>query len=240
MILNRITIRFQNISLLLIPLALVILLSLAPLLAPISSLITTLVPRHHLFQEQELLAQVSNRTGRQPLTNSTLSNSSFASENDSAVGIKINYPHSWEKIESGNTFLLFVSPPDQKGHQDKFLVKFVVLSSPINDNKLSVSELANEAINNYGRIYPDFFIVDLQPVNFENTPAYRLIYMYNDPVAGNIVVMNIGFIRGLHTYVLSYSAEQTEYRNYVPIVQKMIDSFKVTRTHTFPRFQTYY
>jgi len=239
MTLKRITIRFQNISLLLIPLALIILLSLASL-PLISSLIPNLVPKHHLIQEQELLAQVSNRTGRQPLTNSTLSNSSFASENDSAVGIKINYPHSWEKIEAGNTFILFVSPPDQKGHQDKFLVKFAVLSSPTNDSNLSVSELANKAINNYGRIYPDFLIVDLQPVNFESNPGYRLIYMYKDPVAGNIVVMNIGFVRGLHTYVLSYSAEQTEYPNYIPIVQKMIDSFKVTHMHAFPRFQTYY
>jgi eukaryotic-like serine/threonine-protein kinase len=59
-------------------------------------------------------------------------------------------------------------------------------------------------------------------------PAYKSIYTYSDE---NTIFKNMetGAIKGHKAYILTYEAGKSEYDKYLPIIQKVIDSFQITK-----------
>ena len=54
-----------------------------------------------------------------------------------------------------------------------------------------------------------------------------LVYKYTDLVFGKAMAMDIGMTNSDKVYVLSYLAEPAKFFRYLPIIQKMIDSFEI-------------
>jgi len=151
-------------------------------------------------------------------------NSSFLTyQNKGPLGIMINYPSNWKRMLADDKAVIFI-PPSKK---DKYSENLVVVLFDINSS-ISAAQLPAQAINNYGELYSDFFIIHLKPTTFLGDPAYVLMYTYTNPVAGKIIAMDIGIKHLDKVYVISYSAEQTEYDTYIFTVEKMIHSFHVT------------
>jgi eukaryotic-like serine/threonine-protein kinase len=60
-------------------------------------------------------------------------------------------------------------------------------------------------------------------------PAYTLIGTYQDPSAGLQKLMEIGTIIGDKAYSVQYIADAPRYTDYLPTVQKMIDSLAIKK-----------
>ena len=161
------------------------------------------------------------------ITNSS-GNSFLIYENNSTLGIKIQYPANWERIESeANAHgVLFLSPSES--NSDRFLESFSVSSNILfNSNNNSVDELARRAISEHIEHLPDFQLVYTKLITVKDNPAYLLVYKYTDLVFGKAMAMDIGMPNGYNVYVLSYLADPAKFLIYLPTIQKMIDSFEI-------------
>jgi len=171
---------------------------------------------------QRAIAQ-STSTSSPTTSHNIISNSSFLTyQNKGTLGIMIKYPFNWKRIVADDKALIFLPP----SKEDKFSENLVVALFDINSS-ISASQLSDQAINKYGEHYSDFFIIDLKPIIFKGDPAYTLLYTYTNPSAGKIMAMNIGIKHDNKSYVISYSAEQSEYHTYIPAIEKMISSFRM-------------
>jgi len=161
------------------------------------------------------------------ITNSS-GNSFLTYENNSTLGIKIQYPANWQRIESEDNDhgVLFLSPSES--NLDRFLESFSVYSSSLfNSNNNSVDELARRAISEHIEHLPDFQLVNTKLITVKDNPAYLLVYKYTDLVFGKAMAMDIGMTNGYNVYVLSYLADPAKFLIYLPTIQKMIDSFEI-------------
>jgi hypothetical protein len=61
-------------------------------------------------------------------------------------------------------------------------------------------------------------------------PAYTLIGTYQDPSAGLQKLMEVGTIIGDKAYSVQYIADAPKYSDYLPTVQKMIDSLTIGKS----------
>ena len=158
------------------------------------------------------------------ITNSSITNtSSFLTyQNKGALGMTMKYPVNWKTISLDNKALVFVPPSEGDDFPENLVIALFYINSSVSTNQLS-----EQAIENYGKHYNDFFIIDLKPIFFQGEQAYVLSYEYTNPLAGKITAMDIGFKDRNKAYVISYSAEQPEYHTYIPMIEKMIHSFHV-------------
>jgi uncharacterized protein YjdB len=151
-------------------------------------------------------------------------NSVLTYENKSTLGISIQYPSNWKRIEVDNKALIFLAPSKKDAFSEKLTVAVFNINSSISTN-----QLFSGSINNYGERFKDFFIIDSRPITFGGMPGYLLSYTYNAPNAGTIAAMDIGFkdYDDDKAYVISYSAQQPEYNTFSVAVEKMVESFRV-------------
>ena len=189
-------------------------------LNPIKFVSSALQPRSQLRLQ---LSTLSNKVSSFNGTANSIANNTFLTfQNRSELGISIKYPINWRTIQADNKALVLMPPSDE----DKYSEILVLAVFGIN-NSINVNHLSEQAINNYGAHYNDFYILNLKPISFQGKSAYLLLYTYTNPTAGSITAMDIGIKDGSKAYVISYSAEQQEYHSYLPIVEKIIDSFRL-------------
>ncbi|MGB7954302.1 MAG: PsbP-related protein [Candidatus Nitrosopolaris sp.] len=156
--------------------------------------------------------------------NETTRNNSFLTyENNSTLGIKIQYPSSWERIEYDDEGVLFFSPSESNA--DKFLENFSIKVTP--SNNMSLSELAKESIDNYGQQYIHFQLIGSKTITTDGKSAYLLKYTFTDKLFGKGMAMDIGTTNGHNAYVHSYFAEPAKFSNYLPTIKRMIESFAI-------------
>jgi hypothetical protein len=186
---------------------------------------TTALNNSILYISQQAIAQPMPTSSPTTSSHNILitSNSTFLTfQNKGTLGIMIKYPFNWKRIVADDKVLIFLPP----SKEDKFSENLVVALFDINSS-ISASQLSDQAISKYGEHYSDFFIIDLKPIIFKGDPAYTLLYTYTNPAVGKITAMDIGIKGNNKAYVISYSAEQPEYHTYLPVIEKMIDSFRM-------------
>jgi hypothetical protein len=176
-----------------------------------TSLITTAIMPH------TLLAQTT------PANLLTYQNSTF--------GIKLQYPSNWEKQENGTRqdtqtdIVTFLSPViNSRANLD------VSIDDISGEKGISLTQYANQNIADLNQSLPDakFIASNTNNVVIAGLPAYRMVYTSAD---GNTILktMEIGAMKGDKVYILTYEAAMQEYAKYLPVIQRMIDSFQITK-----------
>jgi eukaryotic-like serine/threonine-protein kinase len=154
---------------------------------------------------------------------------------NSTYGIRMQYPSNWQKEEnlssgSDNDSMLvdvvkFISPT--KNASDTSSESFDLKIDNISDIKpITLAKYANNSIEDLRK---DFDIIKLdRNASLSNNPAYKLVY--NGMEEGvNLQAMLILTIKGDKAYIISYIAEPTKFYYYLPTLEKMIDSFQITK-----------
>jgi hypothetical protein len=176
-----------------------------------TSLITTAIMPH------TVLAQTT------PANLLTYQNSTF--------GIKIQYPSNWEKQENGTRqdtqtdIVTFLSPViNSRANLD------VSIDDISGEKGISLTQYANQNIADLNQSLPDAKLIasNTNNVVIAGLPAYRMVYTSAD---GNTILktMEIGAMKGDKVYILTYEAAMQEYAKYLPVIQRMIDSFQITK-----------
>jgi eukaryotic-like serine/threonine-protein kinase len=154
---------------------------------------------------------------------------------NSTYGIRMQYPSSWHKEENlsdgsdKNSMLVdvvkFSSPT--KNASDTSSESFDLKIDNISDIKpITLAKYANNSIEDLRK---DFDIITLdRNASLSNNPAYKLVYTGVEEGV-NLQAMLILTIKDDRAYIISYNAEPTKFSYYLPTLQKMIDSFQITK-----------
>ncbi len=159
-------------------------------------------------------------------------NTSLSSYENSTYGITVKYPHNWSIIGSAGIedndadIVTFLSPTQNDNavvdiHQDK----------PANGNS-DIGTYLSSTISLYKNNLQDVKVIGSNTnSSLAGNKAYKLIYTYTTSDGFRMKDMEIGTIIGNKAYYMVYDGKESLFDNYLPIVQNMIDSFKVTVTN---------
>jgi hypothetical protein len=179
-----------------------------------------------------------SRTNASTATNTT----KFLIYDNPTSGIRMQYPSDWSVIEgaynpgTNNTIVQFFSPSKTSsklgnvsgvsGHFVPYLDVFV-----FDSKNTSLDQIMRGITNNYAN-NTDFAIHKSEPFifngsNSNNRKAYILDYTVT--VGGDELFrkMQVYSEFGSKVYTITYTSQQSSFSNYVPIVQKMINSLQI-------------
>lgn len=137
---------------------------------------------------------------------------SFTEYVNPADGVSIQYPSNWEKIEYPS---LPMSPAPYK-----VVVNFLAPPESGSDQwrQYFMIQMGNQS-----------FVTNLVPqtkTTLGGNPGFSLIYANNEETF-HIKTLEAWTTVGGNTYLLIFKAEATKFPAYLPVVQHMIDSFKI-------------
>ena len=184
----------------------------------------------HQQQQRQALAQAND--------NNNKNNNSFRTYENPAYGIQIQYPSTWI-IYAGDMFsgddaidiVSFLGPvkSDTKAHAPSLYIS--IISPPSPDLNLNLNEYLTRITNDYNAKLKEFKVIESNTNSIlAGKPAYKLVFTDEEDEI-YYKTMDIGTIIGDKVYVLSYVAQREQYSDYLPTVQKMINSLKITASN---------
>ena len=159
-------------------------------------------------------------------------------------GIKIIYPTGWDKIEFGqNTRSGLVAgfvlpkegkPPSEINVSDFILenimigVKSIPSTPSLSSSKNTIlNDFVNKQILLYKQGFSDFQIIKSNTTTaIDNNPTYQIQYTHKH---GRAIfdTLQIWTISGNRIYTMIFNADPADYSTYLPIIQKMTNSFDI-------------
>jgi serine/threonine-protein kinase len=136
----------------------------------------------------------------------------FTTYTDLADGVSIRYQSGWEKIEYPAV------PLSTTGY--KVIVNFL---APIVNASDQWREYLMIQVLNQSTVKS---LVPQVKTTLAGNPGYKLVYTNNEE-SFHLKTLEVWTTIGDHTYLLIYKAEATKYSSYLPIIQRMLDSFKI-------------
>ena len=105
---------------------------------------------------------------------------------------------------------------------------------------VSVNEYLNRSLeqkNSTG--FPGFKLLESDTHNsLAGNRAYTIVWTYTNPSYGIRKSIEIGTIIGNKGYFVDYTAAEGKFQNYLPLVQKMINSFEIINSTTGVNYST--
>lgn len=208
--------------------------------------------RTHAFIQPHIMETNSSSSSNHLNNNNNTTNSKFSVYDNNDLGVKISYPSDWQpslKRSSSNfSFIEFVqNMTNSMGHQQQEhtpLSSFITLSiENISDVTIrTLDSLTKENLALANQTLSNFQLIESNKTTFGNNSANRIVYTFIDPSTSasstsqfqsmnisQFQSMNIWTIEGDNIYTLSYSQPTSEYGRYIPIVQRMIESFEIIK-----------
>jgi eukaryotic-like serine/threonine-protein kinase len=201
----------------------------------------------------------SNTLADSDNTKSTTDNSSFLTYKNFVFGILIQYPSTWEKVEpedvnvrrfgddsSDKQIVEFKSPLDRTS--DKYQVGLSISVHNLRHSDLAnlfriLDKNQNTPLKSFTLTHlttlstklPGFEFIKPESTDItlanSNNPAHEIVYTYRaEPQSSTVIKgMDAMTIRDDKGYIIRYSAAPANYSRYLPIVQKMMDSFNIIK-----------
>ncbi|HEY7083115.1 MAG TPA: PsbP-related protein [Nitrososphaeraceae archaeon] len=154
----------------------------------------------------------------------------FLTYQDPIYGIKIQYPSDWEKIQADGNFIIgFVSSSKQvSGLLPNLMITVLKSHSP----STSLNDFGNARISNLESQYHDFHLVSSGSFTTSlGSPVYKIEYTHMDDKLP-ITTTEVWSLKGNEAIMLLANVGTSESSTYMPIFQKMINSFSSTAFFT--------
>jgi PsbP len=198
-------------------------------LSLISVLITVILMHSYSYSRNSDNNNNNNYANIVPLASHTDSHynispaTSFLTYQDPVYGIKIQYPSDWEKIKLGKDFIVgFVSPSSR----DSGVLENVMISATrLSSQATSLNNFGNTRISTLESQYRDFHLVSSGPfITSTGSPLYKIEYTHTEGTLP-ITTTEIWSLKGAEAFMLLANVDTSETSTYMPIFQKMINSF---------------
>jgi len=166
--------------------------------------------------------------------------SAFAIQNFSKTGVenlltyqssthqfKIKYPEKWEKQESQNTLIsdvvVFLAP--KKNSADSFQEQITVSIEDL-PKPMSLDEYNQSSINLIKTNFNDVKILEENSKTFANNRGHTVIFDAQDGQKAT-QIMQTWTLMNNKAYVLTYTAEKSEYSEYIKTAEAMMNSLEI-------------
>jgi len=145
--------------------------------------------------------------------------------NYAAHGVKINYPENWAVQETPNAVtqdvVTFLSPKqsDNDSFQEILTIRIEPISSTLNESKdLFIREVKNTV--------DDAQIESSGETTLSNKRANQLVFTGKND-ASRLKNLQVWTLQNDNAYIITYTATIEEYNKFLPIAEKMIQSFAI-------------
>lgn len=184
--------------------------------------------------KQSALAQKNATTttiAPSPSSPPTKTTNNFLTYQNPTYGIKIQYPPDWTESQTGlrayTNIVAFYSPLENLS--DMFPQQLLLSRTHYSKN-ITLNDYSN--LVNATLKQPGVQIVESKPITLTGgNPAHRVVFI---PPSGNNTpfkpeIMLVWTARGNNVYTISYNADAAKYSLSLPTIQKMINSFEITK-----------
>ena len=154
----------------------------------------------------------------------------FLTYQDPVYGIKIQYPSDWEKIQFDKNFIVgFVSTTR---HDSGVLANVMIAIHRLSSLNTSLSDFGNTRISALESQYRDFHLLRSGPfISSAGSHLYKIEFTYTDGILP-ITTTEIWSLKGQEAFMLLANTNTSETSIYMPIFQKMINSFSSSDSTT--------
>jgi hypothetical protein len=154
----------------------------------------------------------------------------FLTYQDPVYGIKIQYPADWEKIQFDKNFIVgFVSTTR---HDSGVLANVMIAIHRLSSLNTSLSDFGNTRISALESQYRDFHLLRSGPfISSAGSHLYKIEFTYTDGILP-IMTTEIWSLKGQEAFMLLANTNTSETSIYMPIFQKMINSFSSSDSTT--------
>jgi hypothetical protein len=161
-------------------------------------------------------------------------NPTYSTYENPTYGVKIQYPSNWQKMDfdrhnSNNSLPIagFIPPSE---NDSGLLENLMIVVKKLHSQNTSLKQFVDSLIPSYKSKLYNFQLIELNPLT---TPAlnsaYKIEYTHSSDML-MLKTMEVWTIEGGIAYMISYNADSSDFSNYLPTIQKMIDSFATTGT----------
>jgi hypothetical protein len=150
---------------------------------------------------------------------------------NSDLGVNIKYPSNWKKEAKYASAVDFISPKEK--NSDRYLENLGLQVSSLSQH-MTLDEFTSHQIDFLNQSFPSFKIIDSRDTTLGGNPAHKVAFSYG--VQQNIPlfkIIEIWMIMQNKVYIITSGAEFNKYSIYIPIIQKMIDSFELSTFLTY-------
>jgi hypothetical protein len=161
-------------------------------------------------------------------------NPTYSTYENPTYGVKIQYPSNWQKMDfdrhnSNNSLPIagFIPPSE---NDSGLLENLMIVVKKLHSQNTSLKQFVDSLIPSYKSKVHNFQLIELNPLT---TPAlnsaYKIEYTHSSDML-MLKTMEVWTIEGGIAYMISYNADSSDFSNYLPTIQKMIDPFATTST----------
>ena len=160
---------------------------------------------------------------------------SFLTYNNSKLNFSIQYPSTWELVENkvhpeleNISSTIEIKSPFE-GSQDLLQEEFLISINKLQE-KITFDDYVDNALNEFKNEYRDFQLISNNSTMIDNLNGRKLSYSYIagvDPVSIKLIMNHSIILDGNKVYVLSFGTPPEKYYEYLSIINKMINSFKI-------------
>jgi hypothetical protein len=160
---------------------------------------------------------------------------SFLTYNNSKLNFSIQYPSTWILTEDkfhpelANISSTIEIKSPFEGSQDLLQEEFLISINKLQEN-ITFDEYVDNALTEFKKEYRDFQLISNNSTMIDNHNGRKLSYSYIagvDPVSIKLIMNHAIISDGNKVYVLSFGTPPEKYYEYLSIINKMINSFKI-------------
>ncbi|MGB7955729.1 MAG: PsbP-related protein [Candidatus Nitrosopolaris sp.] len=161
------------------------------------------------------------------LPSPTANNNNFLTYQDSALGIKIDYPVGWTHELHPGSLVTFL--PSLESDSNTYPVGLGITIKHLGSGNTSLNEVTKVQIKNLTQSHPDFRLIESTNSVLAGNIAHKIVFIATDNRKHERTAMQIWTLKGNNAYLITYKTEPGKYSKYLPTVQKMIESFQIIR-----------
>lgn len=151
-------------------------------------------------------------------------------------GISIGYPQIWTMKENldpiTGSLATFISP--QEYGSDVFQENLSLSVQNLVEKNATLAEYTRTSIQEIKLFFPNAEIVEEGNTQLAKRPAHQVVYTGTEE-GYSLKRLQIWTVKDNKAYIITYTAENAKYFEYLKTVQKMINSFEINLTSGKPR-----
>lgn len=151
----------------------------------------------------------------------------FLTYEDHALGIIIQYPAGWIKeVRLGNlvTFL-----PTLGSSSNTYPAALGVKVQNLHSRNVTLGTVTKVQIENLTQNNPDFVLLESTSTTLANNLGHKIVFTATDADGHQRRAMQVWMVNVDKAYLITYKALPDKYSEFLPLAQRMIDSFKLIK-----------
>lgn len=157
-----------------------------------------------------------------------LPDTDFTLYENSKAGYRVLYYNQWtvEQVE-GIDAVVFLSPLE--GERDTSRENVVVFVTELKPgDSTDIHQYVERDLTAMKEQNPELRVIESTAVTLADSPAHKVVYITGKETGGELnITVQVGTIKEDTLYLLTYISVISTYNKYLPIFEKMVDSFEI-------------